>query len=236
MTFNNWDTHVTPINASTTITVDSTLTFYIMAVDTSTPDTLIAYATALVGTIADPYIALDWDGVSFLTKIVERGSESDELDETYLETAWTHYRDQITQVGGTSTECSGVLQINDTVVAFKNDATNAPKIYKATASGWDEGRIGRAVEVSTVSQDIVVNETIDSGNFTVMAVCKWYDPITKLEDPTKKWLVVKPNSALDFPPIGNNTSSGGSTFIIDSVIQPINAFGTYIEYQNQNIH
>ena len=234
LTFNNWDTHVTPISASTTITVDSTLTFYIMAIDTSTPDTLIAYATALVGTIADPYIALDWDGVSFLTKIIKRGSESDELDETYLESAWTYYRNQITQVGGTSTSCSGVLQINDTVLAFKNDATNNPKIYKATTTGWDEGRIGRAVEASTVSQDIVVNETIDSGNFTVMAVCKWYDPTTKLEDTTKKWLVVKPETALDFPAVGNNTSSGGATFIVDSVIQPINAFGTYIEYQNHN--
>lgn len=234
LTFDSWDTKVTDISAASTITVASTLTFYILAVDTSTSDTLIAYATALVGTIADPYVALDWDGVSSLTKIVERGADSDADDETYLEAAWTYYRNLIGQVGGTSTACAGVVQLDDTVVALKNNASNAPKIYKATASGWSEGRIGRAIEVTSVSQTIVVNETIDSTKYTVMAVCKWYDPTTKVEDATKNWLVVKPNTAADAPANGANSSSGGASFTIAQSLQPINAFGSYIEFENHN--
>ena len=235
LTFDNWDNHNTDIVAGTTITVDSTLTFYIMAIDTSTSDTLLAYATALVGTIADPYVALDWDGASDLTKIIERGAATDSLDETYIEDAWDYYRTQILEVGGTSSAPAGVLQINDTVVAFKNDASNNPKVYKATASGWDEGRIGRVVEISSItSGPVLTNETIDSTKYTVMAVCKWYDPVTFLEDTAKKWLVIRPNTSSDAPLTGANSSSGGASFTIDSVIQPISSFGDYIDYSNHN--
>lgn len=235
LTFDSWDTHVTNIVAGTTITVDSSLTFYIMAVDTTVSDTLLAYGTALVGTIADPYVSLDWDGVSSLTKIVERGSATDELDDTYIEAAWNYYRDQIGQVGGTSTAPAGVLQVSDTVVAFKNDASNNPKVYKATSTGWDEGRIGRVIEIGSItSGPVLVNETFDSGKHFIVAICKWYDPTTFLEDASKKWLVTRPTTVQDAPATGAHTSSGGASFTVISVIQPISAFGTYIESVNHN--
>ena len=235
LSFDSWDTHVTDITAASTITVASSLTFYILAIDTSVSDTLIAYGTALVGTIADPYVALDWDGVSSLTSIVERGASTDALDETYIEATWNHYRNLIGQVGGTSTAPAGVLQINDSVVVFKNDSSSNPEVYYASSTGWTAGRIGRVVEITSYTADsILPNETINSATHRVAAVCKWYDPITLIPDPAKAWLVVIPTTALNDPPTGSNTASGGATFTIASVIQPIDAFGTYIESVNHN--
>lgn len=235
LSFDSWDTHVTDITAASTITVASSLTFYILAIDTSVSDTLIAYGTALVGTIADPYVSLDWDGVSSLTSIVERGASTDALDETYIEATWNHYRNLIGQVGGTSTAPAGVLQINDSVVVFKNDSSSNPEVYYASSTGWTAGRIGRVVEITSYTADsILPNETINSATHRVAAVCKWYDPTTLIPDPAKAWLVVIPTTALNDPPTGSNTASGGATFTIASVIQPIDAFGTYIESVNHN--
>lgn len=233
--FDSWDTHVTDIVASTTITVGSQ-TFYVLEVDAvSEPDTAVVQACHMTGTIpTDLDVSpVNWDGVSSLVSITLRDTDTDSEDEALMEAAWTYTRSLIGVVPGTSAYPAGILQIDDTVVAFKNDSTT-PKVYYSSASGWVEGNIGRVAEITGYTADSVLpGETIDSGAFVVMGVCAWYDT-SGLPDVTKAWFVLAPTTGTAAPATGANTASGGASFTIASVIQPINAFGEYIEYRNYN--
>jgi hypothetical protein len=233
--FDSWDTKVTDISAGDDITVDGTLSMHVLAVDDSAEtDTLIAHVCQLTGDIPGDLdtTPLDWDGVSSLVSITPRDSEDDDEDEFYLEAAWDYTRSQIDPVPGDG-DSVGIIQIDDTVVAFRNDGTT-PKLYYSSASGWVEGKIGRVAEITSYTADsILPGETIDGGDFEVAAVCEWLDD-DLVPDNTKAWLVLIPLDTATAPATGANTASGGASFTIASVIQPIDSFGDGWEYQNYN--
>lgn len=233
--FDNWSSHVTDISAGTTITVDSTLTFRVLDTeDDLENDQLKVYASYLVGTIPDDLdtTPLTWDAGSDMLSITPRDADTDALDEYYLELAWDYARSLINVVP-CSDAPAGICQIDDRVVAFGNDS-GSPKAYYSSAAGWVEAKIGRVAEITGYTAgDVLPGETIDSGNFVVLAVCEWYDT-AGVASSTKAWFVLAPTSASTAPATGAATASGGASFTIASVIQPIGAFGDYIEYKNHN--
>lgn len=234
--FDSWDTHVTDINDDTTITVDSTITMRVLHTDAVTEsDTLIAVVTYIDETEIPADLdttPLNWDGTSSLVSIIKRGEDDEATDLTYLEDAWDYARDQIGAVSGDG-DLLGCFQINDTVVVPRTDS-GTPKIYYSSTSGWTEGKIGRVVEITGYGDDVLPGETIDSANFEVLGVCEWYDQTTGVADGTKAWFVIAPIAASTAPATGANSASGGGTFTIASVLNPITTWGTYIEYVNHN--
>lgn len=233
-TFNSWDTHLTDIAIDTTITVGA-LTMRVLSLDVSVADTLIAVVCSITGTIPlDLDVTpLDWDGTASLISLDREAAETTAEHETNLEAAWDYSRSTITAVPGDDAYVKGILQIDDTVVAFRDTGTS-PKIHYSTAAGWVEGRIGRVAEITgTTVNSVLPGETIDSGKHIVTAICEWYGadsaPVA-----TKAWFLLTPTTAQDAPTTGSHTASGGETFTIASVIQPITAFGDYIQSENFN--
>ena len=234
--FDSWDTHVTDILINTTITVDSTIEMRVVALDTTTEaDTLIAVVCSVDATTIPADLdttPLDWDGTSSLVSMTLRAATTDTLDDAYLQASWDYTRGLISEIPGTETP-AGCLQINDSVVAFRTDTTT-PKVYYSTATGWTEGTIGRVAEVTGYTADsILPGETIAGATFRVAAVCEWYDS-TGTSDVTKAWLVLIPLTAATAPSTGASTASGGASFTIASVINPVVAWGSYIEYELHN--
>ena len=234
--FNNWDTKVTDILADTSITVAATIAMRVLYVDITTEaDTMIAVVCSVdedtIPTDLDD-VPLSWDGTSYLTSITPRAATTDALDEAYLEATWDYTRGLIGEIPGTAVP-AGCLQIDDKVVAFRTDTTT-PKVYYSTATGWTEGTIGRVAEITSyTADDIFPGETIAGATFRVAAVCEWYDT-AGVSDVTKAWLVLIPLTAAAAPSTGASTASGGASFTIASVINPIDDWGTYIEYAVHN--
>jgi hypothetical protein len=233
-TFDNWNSKVTDILADTDITV-GTITMHVLEVDLTVDDELTAIVCSLAGTIPTDIdeTPIDWDGASSLVYLVPEGADTDAEHETHVEAAWTYARSLIGEVAGDDDYVKGCLSINDTVVAFRNTGT-VPKVFYSSPTGWIEGRIGRVVEVTGITAGTTVaGETFDSGNFIITAATEWYDS-DAVPSTTKAWFVITPTTALDEPATGAQTASGGEDFTIASVIQPIQAFGEYIQYENFN--
>lgn len=234
--FDSWDTKVTNIVDNTTIIVDSTITMRVLFTDITTEaDTMIAVVCQVdASTIPDDLdeAPLDWDGTSSLVSLTPRADEVDATDLAYLEAATAYTRSEIDEIPGTGI-VAGHLQINDNVVAFRDD-TGVAKFYKQSSAGWVEGRFGRLVEISSYTAgDILAGDTIDTLKYLVAGVAEWYDS-TGTPDVTKAWLVVVPITVANAPTTGANTSNTGATFTIDSVVQPIASWGSYIESRNHN--
>lgn len=234
-TFDDWDTHVTDIFVGTTITVAATIQMRVLFMDLSVSDTLIAVVSQIdASTIpADlDTVPIAWDASSDLVSLVARGETDAAVDLIYLEAATDYARGLIGAVPGDDT-ISGHLQINDEVVVFRNDSTT-PKFYYSGTSGLTEGKIGRVCEVSAYTADsILPGETFDSAKYRIVAVCEWY-ATNGTPDATKAWLVIAQLTATLQPATGGHTASDGATFTIDSIIQPITAFGSYIQSINKN--
>jgi len=234
--FNNWDTHATDIIDNTTITVASTIAMRVLYTDTSTADTLLAVVTYVDATTIPEDLdttPLSWDGTSYLTSITPRAEEDNDTDLIYLEAATDYARGLINVIPGDGVP-AGHLQIDGRVIAFREDSGVA-KFYKATSTGFVEGRFGRLLEVTGVTAGtIVAGETLDSGNFVVAGVTEWYDS-GGTSDVTKAWLVLMPLATANAPPTGVTAStSGGAPYTAASVLQPISTWGDYIESVDHN--
>lgn len=237
--FDSWDTHVTDITAASTITVDSTIEMRVLSIDTaSEADTLVAVVTAIdESTIPSDLdtTPLDWDGVSSLVSLSKNSATTDAAHEANLEAAWDYLRGQIGAVPGDAA-LPGCLQIGDTVVAFRSTSTD-PRVYYSGATGWTRGKLGRVCEVENYTAgNTLPGETIESGAYEILAVTAWYNASTGVEDVTKAWFVVAPTGAEGDPATGTGLASSGAvgTFDIVDVIQPINAWGSFIDYVNSN--
>lgn len=236
-TFNNWDTHVTNIVDNTTITVAATIAMRVLYTDTTTlANTLLAVVTYVDSTTIPENLdttPLSWDGTAFLTAITPRAEEDNATDLVYLEAATSYARGLIAEIPGDGVP-AGHLQIDDHVIAFREDSGVA-KFYKATSTGFIEGKFGRVLEVTGVTAGtILVGETIDSGNFIIIGVTEWYDA-TGTADVTKAWLVLLPTAAATVPPTGvTATTSGGASYTAATILQPLTSWGAYIESVNHN--